>query len=450
VRIALTIAALNDLKVMACDIQNAYLTADCREKIWTRAGPEFGSEAGKIFIVKKALYGLKSAGAAFRALLAETLYDLGYVPTKADHDVWLRPAIKADGFKYYELVLCYVDDVLAISSDPVKMLGGLKSTFTLKDNKIEVPEMYLGALLGQMDVDGVQCWTTSAEKYVSESVKTVEQALAKKGLRLPSKCYTPLPTDYRPELETSPELKADGVQYYQELIGILRWAVELGRVDILLETALMSTYLAMPRSGHLEQVYRMFGYLKTHTKRKIAFDPQHPKIHERMFKRYDWQDFYRGVSEALPDNMPEPRGNTMSTHCFVDASHGSDRVTRRSQTGILIFCNKAPIIWFSKRQNTVETSTFGSEFQAMKNAVELVEALRYTLRMFRVPIEEATNVFCDNEAIYKNTSMPESTLKKKHHTIAYHRCHEAVAAGIVRVAKEGTRMNLSASPTTSE
>lgn len=74
--IALLIAALNDLKVLACDIQNAHLTADCREKIWTRAGPEFGSEAGTIFIVKKALYGLKSAGAAFRALLAETLFDM--------------------------------------------------------------------------------------------------------------------------------------------------------------------------------------------------------------------------------------------------------------------------------------------------------------------------------------------------------------------------------------
>ena len=247
VRIALTIAALNDLKVLACNIQNAYLTADCREKIWTRAGPEFGSEAGKIFLVKKALYGLKSAGAAFRALLAETLYEMGYVPTKADPDVWLRPAVKADGFKYYESVLCHVDDVLAISADPAKTLEGrLKSTFTLKDNKIEVPDMYLGAMLGQMDVDGTQCWTMSAEKYLAESVKTVEEALAKKGLRLPSKCYTPLPTDYKPELETTPELKAEGVQYYQELIGILHWAVEIRRVDILLETALLSTYLAMP------------------------------------------------------------------------------------------------------------------------------------------------------------------------------------------------------------
>ena len=77
--IALTIAALNELSVMACDIQNAYLTADCREKIWMQAGPEFGSESGSIMIVKKALYGLKGSGAAFRAHLAEKLHDIGFI-----------------------------------------------------------------------------------------------------------------------------------------------------------------------------------------------------------------------------------------------------------------------------------------------------------------------------------------------------------------------------------
>ena len=443
VRIALTIAALNDLQVLACDIQNAYLTADCREKIWTRAGAEFGSESGTIFLVKKALYGLKSAGAAFRALLAETLHDIGYTPTKADPDVWLRPAVKSDGFEYYELILCYVDDILSISADPTDSLRGLQSTFKLKDDKIEVPEIYLGAELGRMQVDGQWCWTMSAEKYVSASVKNVEDALAKKGLRLPSKCYTPLPVDYKPELDVSAELKSDGVQYYQELIGVLRWAVEIGRVDILLEASLMSAHLALPRVGHLEALYRMFGYLKQHPKRKLGFDAQHPMINEKMFKKHNWNDFYRGVEEAIPRDMPKPRGNMMSTHCFVDASHGSDRATRRSQTGILIFCNKAPIIWHSKRQNTVEASTFGSEFQAMKNAIELIESLRYKLRMFGVPIDGPTNIFCDNEAVYKNTSMPESVLKKKHHSIAYHRCREAVAAETVRVAKEGTKTNLS-------
>ena len=115
--IALTIAALNDLKNMACDVQNAYLMADCREKIWTRAGPEFGSEAGTISLVKKALYGLKTPGAAFCALLAETLYDIGSVPTKADPEVWIRPATKVIGFEYYEIETTLQDIICAGRQD---------------------------------------------------------------------------------------------------------------------------------------------------------------------------------------------------------------------------------------------------------------------------------------------------------------------------------------------
>jgi hypothetical protein len=128
VRIALTIAALNDLDILACDIQNAYLTAKCRELIWTTAGPEFGSEQGSIMIVKMALYGLKSSGAAFRAKLAGLLHDIGYKPSDADPDVWLRPAVKPDGTEYYEMVLCYVDDVLAIGSNPMRTIDGIRTT----------------------------------------------------------------------------------------------------------------------------------------------------------------------------------------------------------------------------------------------------------------------------------------------------------------------------------
>jgi hypothetical protein len=85
----LTIASLNQLEILACDIQNAYLTAECREKIYVMAGPEFGSEQGKVMIMRKALYGLRTSGVAFRAHLAETLYDLSYAPTRADPDVWI-------------------------------------------------------------------------------------------------------------------------------------------------------------------------------------------------------------------------------------------------------------------------------------------------------------------------------------------------------------------------
>jgi hypothetical protein len=444
VRIALTIAALNDLDVLACDIQNAYLCADCAERIWTRAGKEFGSEAGQPMLVIKALYGLRSSGAAFRALLAETLVEMGYKPSYADADVWLRPAVKANGFEYYELVLTYVDDILSISADPQKTMLAIQADFKLKDDKIAEPEMYLGATLAKMSLDnGKWCWTMSPEQYVKSAVANVEERLAKSGRRLPGKCITPFSCNYAPWMETTAELKADGVQHYQELIGVLRWAVEIGRVDILLETSLLSTHLAMPREGHLEQAFHIFGYLKMHPKRKLGFDPSHPDIPENRFRKCDWSEFYRDAEEAIPGNMPKPRGNIMSTHCFVDANHAGDKETRRSQTGILLFCNRAPIIWYSKRQNSVEASTFGSEITAMKNAIELIESLRYKLRMFGVPIEGPTNVFCDNEAVCKNTTKPESVLNKKHHSIAYHRGREAVAAKTIRVSKEGTGTNLS-------
>ena len=102
--------------------------------------------------------------------------------------------------------------------------------------------------------------------------------------------------------------------------------------------------------------------------------------------------------------MPPPRGNAATTHCFVNADLAGNTVTRRSQTGILISVNRASVIWYSKRQNNVEVSTFGSEITAMKNAIELIEALQYKLRMIGVPIDGATDIFCDNEAVTKNCS----------------------------------------------
>ena len=443
IHIALTIAALNELSVMACDIQYAYLNAECREKIWTHAGPEFGSESGSIMIVKKALYGLKGSGAAFRAHLAEKLHDIGFIPTRADPDMWRRPAVKPDGFEYYEYILCYVDDLLAISHDAQKVLKSVQDTFKFKDNKIDKPDVYLGAQLDKMSVDGFEGWTMSSEKYVKSAIENIEQTLAETNPHLPTKCRTPLSSGYRPELDTSPELKTEGLQRYQELIGILHWAVELGRVDILLETALMSTHLALPRRGHLEQLHHIFGYLKMNPKCKLFFDPQHPNIDKRAFKEHDWYEFYRDAKIRLPNDSPKPHGNMVSTHCFVDSNRAGDKVMRRLQTGILIFVNRAPILWYSKQQNTVEMSTFGSKFIAMKTAVEQVESLQYKLRMYGVPLEGPTNMFCDNEVVFKNASIPDSTLKKKHTSICYHRCREAVASRTVWVAKEGTLTNLS-------
>ena len=109
---------------------------------------------------------------------------------------------------------------------------------------------------------------------------------------------------------------------------------------------------------------------------------------------------------------------------------------------MILFVNRAPIAWLSKRQTTVESSRFGSKTVALRLAIDMIESLRYKMRMMGVPVDEATTIFCDNDAVVKSTSKPESTLKKKHNAVNWHRCREAQAAGWCRLAWLGTNVNL--------
>ena len=86
----------------------------------------------------------------------------------------------------------------------------------------------------------------------------------------------------------------------------------------------------------------------------------------------DFKLVYRNAKEELPPMMPAPRGMAVEISAFVDASHAANKKTRKSHTGYIIFVNSAPILWYSKRQNTVEASTFGAEFIALKTCVEAI------------------------------------------------------------------------------
>jgi hypothetical protein len=323
-------------------------------------------------------------------------------------------------------------------------MHAIEKSFRLKDG-FAPPQRYLGAtikkwrLLGDEDA---KHWGHSSEEYVKQAIINVELELAKEGKRLQGKYSTPMTANYRPELDYSPFLPDATATYYMELIGTLRWAVELGRIDIMVDVSLLSSYTMQPRMGHLDQVFHIFGYLKRNKRATIMFDEQRVNWDETSFEQHDWTDFYHDAKEDIPPNAPPPRGNAVQINCFVDADHAGNRITRRSQTGILIFLNRAPIIWYSKSQNTVESSTFGSEFTAMRIAVELLVSLRYKLRMFGVPLEGPVNTFCDNSSVVTNSILPESTLKKKHNSIAYHRVREAIAANILRVAWVQTGKNL--------
>jgi hypothetical protein len=147
-------------------------------------------------IIKKALYGLKSSGAAFRAHLAETLYNLSYTPTRTDPDVWIQPATKSNKFKYYKILLVYVDDVLCISHDAEATMKGIQGTLKLKEDKIKIPTNYLGAQISQKVIKGISCWTMSLEQYIKAAIANVETKLDSKGQLLPSKYLSPMKSGY--------------------------------------------------------------------------------------------------------------------------------------------------------------------------------------------------------------------------------------------------------------
>lgn len=219
-----------DLNICAADIGIAYINADCHKKIWMVAGPEFGAtEQGSIIIIKKALYGLKSSGAAWRALFATTLSDLGYTSSNADPDVWIRPQVKPNGFEYYEFILVYVDDIMVLSHDTKPTMDTLVSLYRLKEDSVGEPTRYSGANIGKYQLpDGHECWSMSGHDYVRNAVKTIQVTLEKKGLKLRSKADRPMPQGYRPEVDIFDKLPPDLVTRYQNLIGVLHWACKLG------------------------------------------------------------------------------------------------------------------------------------------------------------------------------------------------------------------------------
>lgn len=436
VRICLMIAALNGIRVMCVDIQNAYLTAPNREKVYIKAGPEFGDEEGLWMLVVRALYGLRGAGASFRAYLASKLHDMGFVPCVADPDVWMRPATKANGEEYYDYILCYVDDIMCISEDPEKILKELGQTFQFKNDEIKEPDMYLGATLKQRKLNDKARWSITSDQYLKAAVENLENQLKAKGLSLPKALSTPTKSNIVLELDDSRLLDTDEITHFQELIGILRWATELGRIDILLEVSLLSSFQAMPRWNHLQEVWRIFAFLKANPKFSLYMSPELPNYsaHKMTRSTDDFKEHYRDAVEELPPRMPKPRGKSVVITAYVDASHAANQATRQSHTGIQIFVNRALTMWYSKKQPTVESSAFASEFVAMKTCVEMIVGLRYKLRMMGIPLDdEPSKVFCDNNSVVLNSSEFSSTLSKKHNSVAYHLTRWHVAAGIIEV-----------------
>ncbi|CAJ1937367.1 unnamed protein product [Cylindrotheca closterium] len=302
---------------------------------------------------------------------------------------------------------------MAVSEKPRAILEKLGTHYMLKPDSIAEPTTFLGATISKRFVDpsdSRKCWSIGSTNYLLEALRVVKSQIShqKYNLNLKRNVSAALPSGYKPELDNTDFVDAETHTLYMQLIGILRWLVELGRMDVCAEVSMMSLYNAMPCVGHFHAVLHLFGYLETHQSREIVMDSAYVAL--TAIPKSEWHEFYPWAKEVLPPDMPEALGRAVKIMMFVDASHASNLVTRQSGTGDL------------------GRSSFGSEFAALKTGVELVEGLVYKLQMMGVPI--------DNNSVVMNASRPESVLKKKSNSVVYHYVCLKCASDLELLGKE--------------
>ena len=425
VRTVMFLAELNDLQLCAADIGNAYLTSKTREKLAIIAGPEFGDLEGHTLMLVKALYGTRTGGNRFAEKLADDLLDLGFFQSLYDPAIWMR-----DCGDHYEYLCTWVDDLMFASKNPMWLMEKLEKKYNYTLKGVGAPEYYLGADIKRVDKDVVDngVLTMGSTTYVKRCLENYERLL---GLKPPKKVAQPMDTKYHPELDTTDLLDSRGRQIYWSLIGMLQWAVTIGRIDIHHAVMCMSRFRAEPRKGHLQAVSRIFGYLSNYKTASIKFRtgiPDYSKFVQEQQTDFDWSYIYGKVKELVPEGLPAPKGKKVKTSHFVDANLGHDKVTGRSCSGIITMFNLTPIDWFCKLQNTVETASYSSEFTVARQGVDKILAERFKLRALGVPIDGPAYMFGDNKSVVLSASIPTHGLNKRHNFLSFHRVRECIAA----------------------
>jgi hypothetical protein len=124
---------------------------------------------------------------------------------------------------------------------------------------------------------------------------------------------------------------------------------------------MLSTQLCLAREGHLEDVFHGFEDLGLHNNAKVVFDPNYPSVNMGTFIKTDWKYMYGDVKEIIHYDAPVSRGKEVDLPLFFDSDHAGEQFTMHSRTGFVIYLNMAPLVCFSKRQPTVESSVYADQ-----------------------------------------------------------------------------------------
>ncbi len=430
VRTVVFLAELNNLLVWQTDIGNAYLESMTKEKVYVIAGPEFVGQEGNIFIISRALYGLKSSGLRWHERFSDVLRSMHFFPSKGEHDIWMRKTLlpnTTDEY-YYEYIAVYVDDLTIASKDPQAIVDILLDVHKFKLKGTGPLNFLLGCDYFR-DSDNILCY--APKKYISKMIDVYKELFGE----TPRPYLTPLEKGDHPELDETELLDAKHTQIYQSLIGATQWIIQLGRFDIATHVMSLSSFRAAPRHGHLMKIRRVYGYLSKFRNSAIRVRTDEPDLSDVNFFDHDWSySPYAGSQEVLPKNIPPPLGKHVTMTTYVDANLCHNFMTGKAVTGVLHFFNKTPTDWFSKTQATVETATYGAEYSAARTAVEQIRANKLTLLYLGVPVRDGSVLFGDNKTVVDGSTHPHGKLHKRHHMLSYHFVREAIASGAIKFA----------------
>ena len=331
------------------------------------------------------------------------------LPSEADPCIWLR---KAPNLRCNEFIAVYVDALCIAIESPSAIIQIFKSKYHLMVKGDGQLTYHLGADYFE-DPDGT--FVGQPKKYIDKLADTYKRLFNED----PPKGYkTPLDKNDHPELDTSEIIEGDMAAIYLTMVGQLQWLVTLGRFDIHAQVATMSRFRGSPRQGHMDRLKRIYSYAIRTKDYAIRFRTDQPDYSFLPDQDFDWTySVYGNVQKLLPDDMPEPLGEAVTTTTTMDADLNHCLATGKSLTGCLHFVNKTPVDWYSKKQATVGTATYGSEF---------VMDIRQNLRYLGAPIGAKSFFFGDNRSVVTSATLLHSTLTKRHNILAFHRVRGAI------------------------
>src|SRR5687767_3839601 len=198
---------------------------------------------------------------------------MGYKPSKADYDLWMKPV-----GDHYDYIARYVDNVIVFSKDPLAVIEELKKIYVMKD--IGKPRYYLGGDIVELGPEWQKEGVTeffSAETYIHNAIPRLAKSC---GVTEFKHARTPFAEEYHAELDKSELFSPHQISVYKSLLGSANWIITLGRFDIVYATNTLYRYSMAPREGHMTALHRVFGYLKQNSKGRLMIDIGSPPVRD--------------------------------------------------------------------------------------------------------------------------------------------------------------------------